>query len=94
MSDSDDITHTDDPDLLARRTRVRKAAGAGVRPSGGSPEYAQLDDPAFLDERARLRERLMHEPENAIGRPELERVYAAMTEEFLRRAHIAWTTSM
>ena len=56
-------------------------------------DYTQLDDPAFLDERARVRERLEHEPENAIGRPELERVYEAMTGEFLRRARIAWATA-
>jgi hypothetical protein len=54
-------------------------------------DFRLLDDPAFLDERARLRERLEHVPENAIGRAELERVYEAMTEEFCRRARIAWT---
>jgi hypothetical protein len=53
--------------------------------------FYQLDDPAFLAERARLRSRLEHVPENAIGRPRLERLYDAMTEEFCRRARIAWT---
>jgi hypothetical protein len=57
------------------------------------PDYTQLDDPAFLHERARVRARLEHEPQNAVGRPELERVYEAMTGEFLRRARIAWTTA-
>ena len=53
--------------------------------------FHQLDDPAFLAERARLRSRLEHVPENAIGRRRLERLYEAMTEEFCRRARIAWT---
>jgi hypothetical protein len=53
--------------------------------------FYQLDDPAFLAERARLRGRLEHVPENAIGRRRLERLYDAMTEEFCRRARIAWT---
>jgi hypothetical protein len=53
--------------------------------------FYQLDDPAFLAERARLRSRLEHVPENAVGRPRLERLYDAMTEEFCRRARIAWT---
>jgi hypothetical protein len=39
--------------------------------SGG---LRHLDDPTFLDEQARLRERLEHVPEHAIGRAELERV--------------------
>jgi hypothetical protein len=56
-----------------------------------SGDFRHLDDPTFLDERARLRERLEHVPENAIGRAELERVYEAMTEEFCRRARIAWS---
>jgi hypothetical protein len=55
--------------------------------------FYQLDDPAFLAERARLRSRLEHVPENAIGRPGLERLYEAMTEEFCRRARLAWTRS-
>jgi hypothetical protein len=56
-------------------------------------DFSQLDDPAFLDERARLRDRLEHVPKNAIGRAGLERLYEAMTEEFLRRARVAWTTA-
>jgi hypothetical protein len=54
-------------------------------------EFTHLDDPAFLDERARVRGLLECEPQNTIGRAQLERLYAAMTEEFLRRARIAWT---
>ena len=37
-----------------------------------------------------MRGLLEYQPENSIGRAELERVYAAMTEEFCRRARIAW----
>jgi hypothetical protein len=50
-----------------------------------SADFTRLDDPAFLDERARLRERLEHVPENARGRAGLERLYEEMTEEFLSR---------
>ena len=53
--------------------------------------FHHLDDPAFLAERARLRSLLEHVPENALGRRGLERLYDAMTEEFCRRARIAWT---
>jgi hypothetical protein len=52
--------------------------------------FTDLDDPGFLAERARVRGLLEHQPENSIGRAQLERVYAAMTEEFCRRARIAW----
>ncbi|HEX3962175.1 MAG TPA: hypothetical protein VHZ03_37025 [Trebonia sp.] len=56
-------------------------------------DFSELDDPAFLDQRARLREQLEHVRENAAGRAGLERLYEAMTEEFLRRARVAWTTT-
>jgi hypothetical protein len=62
-----------------------------MRTDGRPADFYQLDDPAFLAERARLRSRLEHVPENAIGRPGLERLYEAMTEEFCRRARLAWT---
>jgi len=55
-----------------------------------SGNFADLDDPAFLTERARVRGLLEYQPENSVGRAELERVYAAMTAEFCRRAGIAW----
>jgi hypothetical protein len=54
-------------------------------------DFSQLDDPAFLDERARLRDRLEHVPQNATGRAGLERLYESMTDEFMRRARVAWT---
>jgi hypothetical protein len=52
--------------------------------------FTDLDDPGFLAERARVRGLLEYQPENSVGRAELERVYAAMTEEFCHRAAIAW----
>jgi hypothetical protein len=68
--------------------------GQTMRTDGEPADFFyQLDDPAFLAERARLRSRLEHVPENAIGRRRLERLYEAMTEEFCRRARIAWTRS-
>jgi hypothetical protein len=56
-------------------------------------DFSELDDPAFLAERARLRGQLAHQPGDAQGRAALERLYEAMTEEFLRRARIAWTAA-
>jgi hypothetical protein len=53
-------------------------------------DFTGLDDPGFLAERARVRGLLEHQPENSVGQAELARVYAAMTEEFCRRARIAW----
>jgi hypothetical protein len=55
-------------------------------------DFMHLDDPAFLDARARLRGRMERVSENAGGRAGLERLYEAMTLEFLRRARIAWTS--
>jgi hypothetical protein len=55
--------------------------------------FARLDDPAFLAERARVRERLARLPDNTEGRAELERLYAAMNLEFDRRASAAWATA-
>jgi hypothetical protein len=52
--------------------------------------FTDLDDPAFLADRARVRGLLEHQPENSVDRAELERVYEAMTAEFCRRARIAW----
>jgi hypothetical protein len=56
-----------------------------------SADFRQLDDPAFLAERARPRGLLEHAPANAVDRTRLERVYEAMNEEFDHRARIAWT---
>jgi hypothetical protein len=60
-------------------------------PSRDEPsDFTHLDDPAFLDERARVRRLLEYEPRNTVGRAELERIFEAMTAEFLRRARVAW----
>ena len=56
-------------------------------------DFRQLDDPAFLASRARLRNRLEHIPDNAMGRDQLERLYEQMTDELDRRARASWTTT-
>ena len=61
-----------------------------MQPSDTPTDFTHFDDPAFLHERARVRRLLEHEPANTIGRAELERLYAALTQEFLHRARIAW----
>ncbi len=52
---------------------------------------SKLDDPAFLAELARVRQRLEHPPEDAGERAWLTRAYQALTAEFTRRARAAWT---
>src|ERR1700727_2441079 len=75
-------------------SKFQTPSGQTMRTDGEPADFFyQLDDPAFLAERARLRSRLEHVPENAVGRPGLERLYEEMTEEFCRRARIAWTRS-
>jgi hypothetical protein len=59
----------------------------------GPGDFRDLDDPAFLAERARVRGLLEHCPENSADRAGLERVYAVMTQEFDRRAYAAWTAA-
>jgi hypothetical protein len=55
-----------------------------------SDDFTQLDDPAFLAERRRVREALEHAPAHETC-PELTARYQKLDEEFLRRASIAWT---
>jgi hypothetical protein len=55
-----------------------------------SDDFTQLDDPAFLTERRRVRDELEHTPQHAVS-PEMTARYQAMNEEFLRRARLAWT---
>jgi hypothetical protein len=55
--------------------------------------FVRLDDPEFLAERARVRERLARLPDNTEGRAKLERLYEAMNLEFDRRASAAWATA-
>lgn len=52
----------------------------------------QLDDPAFLAARKRVRDELEYAPEDQVT-AELEARYQAMTVEFLRRARGAWVTT-
>src|SRR6201996_3129436 len=74
--------------------QVPDTPGQTMRTDGEPSDFFyQLDDPAFLAERARVRSRLEHVPENSVGRPRLERLYEAMTEEFCRRARIAWSAA-
>lgn len=55
-------------------------------------DFMHLDDPTFLDARAHLRGRMDGGSENPGDRAGLERLYEAMTQEFLRRARMAWTS--
>lgn len=54
-------------------------------------DYRKLDDPAFIAERARIRECLARTPTEAADHAKLTTLYEAMTEEFDRRARAAWT---
>lgn len=53
-------------------------------------DFTQLDDPAFLAERRRVREELEHAPAQEAS-PELTARFQQLNDEFLRRASIAWT---
>jgi hypothetical protein len=53
-------------------------------------DLTQLDDPAFLAERRRVRELLEHMPEHEVSASLADR-YQRLTDEFLRRARLAWT---
>jgi hypothetical protein len=65
---------------------------AAVDSDGGErqDDFSELSDPAFLTERARVRDAL--ERQAVAGeRADLQRVFDAMNREFDRRARIAWT---
>jgi hypothetical protein len=68
----------------------RKHAPPGQAMSDTS-DFRLLDDAEFLASRARLRTRLEHTPDNAVGRDQLERLYNDMTYELDRRARASWT---
>jgi hypothetical protein len=51
-------------------------------------ELATMDDPEFLAERRRVREELERAP---VASAALTARYAALTDEFIRRARAAWT---
>ena len=58
-----------------------------------SDDFRQLDDPAFIATRRRVREELEHTPEHEVS-PELTARYQKLNEEFLRRATLAWTQAI
>jgi hypothetical protein len=51
--------------------------------------FGQLDDPAFLAARRRVREQLERASEGTVT-AELAARHQAMTAEFMRRARLAW----
>jgi len=53
-------------------------------------DFRNLDDPAFLAERTRVRDQLENDGSTA-DRDDIARLYEAMNDEFCRRARIAWT---
>ena len=53
-------------------------------------DFTELDDPAFIAARRRVREALEHMPEHEVS-PALAARYQMLNEEFLRRASLAWT---
>ena len=53
------------------------------------PQLSELDDPAFLAERRRVRSVLERVPEHAVT-PELAERMRELDEEFIRRARLAW----
>lgn len=53
-------------------------------------EFSDLDDPAFLAERRRVREELENGPGTAVS-ASLAARYWKLDQEFLRRARSAWT---
>ena len=53
-------------------------------------DFTELDDPAFIAARRRVREALEHMPEHEVS-PALTARYQKLNEEFLRRASLAWT---
>jgi hypothetical protein len=50
----------------------------------------QMDDPALLSERRRVRDQVERTPADE-QTPELLRRYRALDDEFLRRARLAWS---
>ena len=55
-------------------------------------ELSELDDPAFLAERRRVRALLERTPEREVTSDLQERVHE-LEEEFIRRARLAWRRS-
>lgn len=55
-----------------------------------SQDYSQLDDPELFASRRRVREELEHLPEHHPDHARLTETYSDLTEEFDRRARLAW----
>jgi hypothetical protein len=85
------------PVFMSRSGRPFRTADGHLRPVGHTmsepTDFTHLDDPSFLHERARLRARLEQLPEDGRSRAELESLHDAMTDEFLRRARLAWSST-
>jgi hypothetical protein len=58
-------------------------------PDVPKPELSELDDPAFLAERRRVRTLLEHMP-GLEARPGLAERMRELDDEFIRRARLAW----
>lgn len=58
-------------------------------PGPAGTDYTELDDPAFLSERRRVRTLLEGTPGREVT-PELTERMRELDEEFLRRARLAW----
>jgi hypothetical protein len=65
----------------------RKPQPRGRQMSEEHRDLQALDDPAFLAERRRVREELERTP---AGSDELTARYAALDDEFIRRARAEW----
>jgi hypothetical protein len=81
--------------VAACRPSTTVAGGDGAYQSGSTltkdkamdndTDFTRLGDPEFLAERRRVREELEHRPT-----AELTAEYERLSEEFLRRARLAW----
>ena len=80
------MTHEAKGSLVA----IRRNHGKNMENSEPD-DFAKLDDPSFLAERARLRGLLEDQPDNGTAHAELQQRYDAMTAEFCCRARITWT---
>jgi hypothetical protein len=58
-------------------------------PGPAGTDFSELDDPAFLAERRRVRTLLEETPGREVT-PELAERMRGLDEEFIRRARLAW----
>lgn len=74
-----------------QREQEGSSAGKGQTMPDKTQDLTQLDDPAFLAERARVRELLIGDgPTDPAECWELSRRYQELNDEFFRRASAAW----